>query len=99
MLCAVDYIFNLLCAINSFQPMKKFVFAVASRATGRLQIKPSGSGDENEQQQEVRLRSDSTRWSLPSLPQPIFVHGNVELTFSFLLVLRLSLHAAYYDQK
>ena len=29
--------------------MKKFVFSVASRATGRLQIKPSGSGDENEQ--------------------------------------------------
>ena len=28
--------------------MKKFVFSVASRATGRLQIKPSGSGDENE---------------------------------------------------
>ena len=27
--------------------MKKIVFSVASRATGRLQIKPSGSGDEN----------------------------------------------------
>ena len=27
--------------------MKKFVFSVASRATGRLQIKPSGSGDED----------------------------------------------------
>ena len=49
MLCAVDYIFNLLCAFNCLQPMKKFVFSVASRATGRLQIKPSGSGDENEQ--------------------------------------------------
>ena len=48
MLCAVDYIFNLLCAFNCLQPMKKFVFSVASRATGRLQIKPSGSGDENE---------------------------------------------------
>ena len=47
MLCPVDYIFNLLCAFNCFQPMKKFVFSVASRATGRLQIKPSGSGDEN----------------------------------------------------
>ena len=47
MLCAVDYIFNLLCAFNCLQPMKKFVFSVASRATGRLQIKPSGSGDEN----------------------------------------------------
>ena len=33
MLCAVDYIFDLLCAINSLQPMKKFVFSVASRAT------------------------------------------------------------------
>ena len=47
MLCAVDYIFNLLCAFNCLQPMKKFAFSVASRATGRLQIKPSGSGDEN----------------------------------------------------
>ena len=28
--------------------MKKFVFSVASRATGRLQIKPSGSGDAND---------------------------------------------------
>ena len=27
--------------------MKKFVFSVASRATGSLQIKPSGSEDEN----------------------------------------------------
>ena len=49
MLCAVDYIFHLLCAFNCLQPMKKFVFPVASRATGRLQIKPSGSGDENEE--------------------------------------------------
>ena len=48
MLCAVDYIFNLLGAFNCLQPMKKIVFSVASRATGRLQIKPSGSGDENE---------------------------------------------------
>ena len=47
MLCAVDYIFNLLCAFNFLQPMKNFVFSFASRATGRLQIKPSGSGDEN----------------------------------------------------
>ena len=47
MLCAVDYNSNLLCAVNSLQPMKKFVFSVASRATGRLQIKPSDSGDEN----------------------------------------------------
>ena len=47
MLCAVDYIFNLLCAFNCLQPMKKFVFSVASRATGRLKIKPSGSGNEN----------------------------------------------------
>ena len=47
MLCAVDYTFNLLCSFNSLQPMKKSVFSVGSRATGRLQIKPSGSGDEN----------------------------------------------------
>ena len=51
-----------------------------------------------QQQQEVRVRSDSVkwlrfcpRWSLLSLLQPSFVLGNVELTFSFLLVLRLSL--------
>ena len=47
MLCAVDYTLNLLCAFNSLQPMKKFVFAVASRATGSLKIKPSVSGNEN----------------------------------------------------
>ena len=28
--------------------MKKFVFSVAPRATGRLQIKLSGTGDEND---------------------------------------------------
>ena len=47
MLSALDHIFNLLCVFNSVQPMKKFVFSVASRATGSLQIMPSGSGDEN----------------------------------------------------
>ena len=47
MLCVVDYISNLLCTFNFLQPMKKFVFSIASRATGWLQIKPSGSGDEN----------------------------------------------------
>ena len=47
MLCVVDYIFNLLSAFNFLQPMKKFVFSIASRATDRLQIKPSGSGNEN----------------------------------------------------
>ena len=60
MLCAVDYIFNLLCAFNCLQPMKKFVFSVASRATGRLQIKPSGSGDENGKRLDknrMRMRS------------------------------------------
>ena len=34
--------------LNGSRPMKIFVFSVASRATGRLQIKPSGSGDEND---------------------------------------------------
>ena len=43
----VDYNLNLLSAFNFLQPMKKFVFSIASRATDRLQIKPSGSGDEN----------------------------------------------------
>ena len=49
MLCAVDYTLNFLCAFNCLQPMKKPVFSVASRATSWLQIKPSGSGDENGQ--------------------------------------------------
>ena len=48
MLCAVDYIFNFICAFNWLQPMKKIVFSIASRATGRLQIKPNVSGDEND---------------------------------------------------
>ena len=53
MLRAVDYIFNLLCAFNSLEPMKKFVFSVASRTTGSLQIlKPSGSRDENGRERE-----------------------------------------------
>ena len=34
--------------------MKKFVFSVASRATSRLQIKPSGSGDENVKERDER---------------------------------------------
>ena len=62
-----------------------------------------------EQQQEVRLRSDSTVWSEFAFG-PVghsaffavtnfFFRGNVELTFSFLLVLRLSLHAVYYAIK
>ena len=37
--------------------MKKFVFSVASRATGRLQIKPSGSGDENGQRKSQDKQS------------------------------------------
>ena len=54
MLCAVDYIFNLLCTFNCLQPMKKFVFSVASGATSRLQIKASGSGDENVKERDER---------------------------------------------
>ena len=46
-LYAVDHIFHLLCAFNYLQPTKKFLFSVVSRATGSLQITPSGSGDEN----------------------------------------------------
>ena len=37
----------MLCTFNSLQPMKEFIFSIASRATGQLQIKPSGSWDEN----------------------------------------------------
>ena len=57
-----------------------------------------------EKQQEAHRRSDSTRFYnsspvghcfLSTSPQPIFFRGNVELAFSFLLVLRLSLHAVY----
>ena len=39
--------------------MKKIVFSVASRATGRLQIKPSGSGDENAQPQDYAGKMNS----------------------------------------
>ena len=46
MLCAVDYIFNLLQAFSSLNPMKDIVFSVAS-ITGSLHITPGGSGDEN----------------------------------------------------
>ena len=59
MLGAVDYIFNLLCAFNCLQPMKKFLFSVASRATGQLQIKPSGSGDENAPSLLLLFREDT----------------------------------------
>ena len=47
-LYAVDHIFHLLCAFNYLQPTKKFLFSAASRATGSLQITPSGFGDKNE---------------------------------------------------
>ena len=59
MLCAADYIFNLLWAFNCLQPMKKFVFSVASRATGRLQIKLSGSGDEDGRELTTNLTPSS----------------------------------------
>ena len=58
--------------------------------------------------QEVRLRSDSTMWSEYLLLVLLgiglvsavtnFYRSDVELTFSFLLVLRLSLHAVYYTK-
>ena len=47
--------------------MKKLVFSVASRATGRLQIKPSGSGDENGVSYAdifVRLCAREAKWWL-----------------------------------
>ena len=57
-----------------------------------------------EQHQEVRLRSDSTVWSEFALVLLViaffavtnFFRSDVGLTFSFLLVLRLSLHAVFY---
>ena len=42
--------------------MKKFVFSVASRATGWLQIKPSGSGDENGIEGTLRRARDIVYW-------------------------------------
>ena len=58
-----------------------------------------------EQQQEFGLRSDSRVWSEFAFGavghcflcyNQFFFRSNVELTFSFLLVLRLSLHAVCY---
>ena len=62
------------------------------------------TGWEQQQRQEVRLRSDSRVWSEFALDLLViaffavtdFFRSNVGLTFSFLLVLRLSLHAIYY---
>ena len=64
------------------------------------------TGLNKQQHQEVRLRSDSTVWSeftfgpvghcFLRCNRFFFFHSNVELTFSFLLVLSLSLHAVYY---
>ena len=39
--------------------MKKFVFSVASRATSQLQIKPSGSGEENAPSLLLLFREDT----------------------------------------
>ena len=36
--------------------MKKCVFSIVSRATGRLQIKLSGSGDKNDVSSDVLVR-------------------------------------------
>ena len=65
-------------------------------------IKTETSGYEADQ--EVRLRSDSRVWSEFALGLLViaffavtdFFRSNVGLTFSFLLVLRLLLHAVYY---
>ena len=66
------------------------------------------TGWEQQQHQEVRLRSDSTRIRkcevnsllvllvITSFAVTDFFRSDVELTFSFLLVWRLSLHAVYY---
>ena len=50
--------------------MKNFVFSVASRATGRLQIKPSGSGDENEHS-----------WTALRMSRPLFVGSYLQVTW------------------
>ena len=46
--------------------MKKFVFSVASWATGRLQIKPSGSGDENARDAKEMRNTQDTRTGFAS---------------------------------
>ena len=64
------------------------------------------ANNNNFNNKKFRRRSDPTRWSEYSLLVLLviglvsavtnFYHGDLELTFSFLLVLRLSLHAVYY---
>ena len=95
MLCAVDYIFNLLCAFNCLQPMKKIVFSVASRATGRLQIKPSGSGDENGNNTTAAIR----QFEVNSLLVLLVIAFFAVTDFSAVMLLRLSVHAVYYAKK
>ena len=43
----------------------EFVFSVASTATGRLQIKPSGSGDENEHRQAMSSQKSRYKGRFP----------------------------------
>ena len=79
---------------RSIIPEEKWRTTPSLRLRGRLQ--------------EVWLRSDSTMWSEYSLLVLLviglvsavtnFYRSDVELTFSFLLVLRFSLHAVYYTK-
>ena len=79
---------------RSIIPEEKWGTTPSLRLRGRLQ--------------EVRLHSDSTRWSEYSLLVLLviglvsavtnFYRSDVALTFSFLLVLRLSLHGVYYTK-
>ena len=79
---------------RSIIPEEKWGTTPSLRLCGRLQ--------------EVRLHSDSTRWSEYSLLVLLviglvsavtnFYRSDVALTFSFLLVLRLSLHGVYYTK-
>ena len=78
----------------SIIPEEKWGTAPSLRLRGRLQ--------------EVQLHSDSTMWSEYSLLVLLviglvsavtnFYCSDVELTFSFLVVLRLSLHVVYYTK-
>ena len=64
--------------------MKKFVFSVASRAAGRLQIKPSGSGHENDAALE---------WEF-SFPLPQYRH-----LFLYLFIIFIVWMVKHYDTK
>ena len=75
--------------LSMIAPIKKSV----NHSRTVVSMRETGWEEEVCRHCEIRFRSC---WSLISLLWPIFFRGNVELTFPFLLVLRLSLHAVYH---